>query len=123
MANYFSRYFKDGVEMSFDDWSRDFSNDLNDQELRDPMHTYRSAIYTDRANGKTCDINGHTYTQREDVEYENAAEVIDHMLSYDTDALVKAIEKLPVDIQEILVLNIKRVKKTNDGFIVEDVKW
>ena len=111
MANYFSRYFKDGVEMSFDDWSRDFSNDLNDQELRDPMHTYRSAIYTDRANGKPCDINGHTYTQREDVEYENAAEVIDHMLSYDTDALVKAIEKLPVDIQEVLALNIKRVKK------------
>lgn len=123
MANYFSRYFKDGVEMGFDDWSRDFSNDLNDQELRDPMHTNRGSIYTDRGNGRPCHINGHVYTQREDVEYESAAEVVDHMLSYDAEALVRAIEKLPDDIQQMLVLNIERVKKTDDGFLVEDVKW
>ena len=123
MANYLNRYFKDGVEMGFDDWSREFSNDLNDQELRDPEHTYRGAIYTDRANGKPCEINGHVYTQREDVEYDSAAEVIDHMLTYDHEALVQAIEKLPYDIQQMLVLNIDRVKKTDDGFIVEDIRW
>lgn len=123
MANYINRYFKDGVEILFDDWSRDFSNDLNDQELRDPIHTYRGAIYTDRANGRPCQINGHTYTQRADVEYESASEVIDHMLSYDTEALVKAIEKLPDDIQKMLVLNIERVKRVDDRFVVEDVKW
>lgn len=123
MANYLSRYFKDGVEIGFDDWSRDFSNDLNDQELRDPMRTNRGSIYTDRSNGRPCHINGHVYTQREDVEYESAAEVIDHMLTYDTDALIKAIEKLPEDIKQMLVLNIERVKKSDDGFVVEDVKW
>ena len=123
MTNYINRYFKDGVEMYFDNWSRDFGNDLNDQELRDPEHTYRSAIYTDRANGRPCQINGHTYTQRSDVEYDNATEVIDHILSYDTDALIKAIEKLPVGIQQMLVLNIERVRRSDDGFVVEDVKW
>ncbi len=123
MANYMSRYFKDGVEMGFDDWSKSFSNDLNDQELRDPEHTYRSAIYTDRSNGRPCHINGHVYTQREDVEYESAAEVIDHMLAYDTDALIKAIEKLPVEIQQMLVLNIEQVRKSDEGFVVEDVQW
>ena len=65
MANYIYRYLKDGVEMDFDNWSRDFGNDLNDQEIRDPQNTYRDAIYTDRANGKACYINGHIYTQRE----------------------------------------------------------
>lgn len=123
MANYLNRYFKDGVEMLFDDWSRDFANNLNDQELRDSAHTYRSAIYTDRANGKPCQINGHVYAQQQDVEYENAVDVINHMLTYDTEALVKAIEKLSDDIQQMLVLNIERVKKTDNGFLVEDVAW
>ena len=123
MANYLSRYFKDGVEMGFDDWNKNFSNDLNDQELRDPEHTYRGAIYTDRSNGKPCHINGHIYTQQEDVEYEKPIEVIDYILAYDTEILIKAIEKLPENIQETLILNIERVKKTDEGFLVEDIKW
>ena len=123
MANYLNRYFKDGAEIGFDDWSRDFSNDLNDQELRDPMHTNRGSIYIDRANGRPCNINGHVYTQREDVEYNSAAEVIDHMMSYDIEAISRAIENLPANIQEMLVLNIERVNKTDDGFLVKDVKW
>ena len=123
MANYINRYFKDGVEMLFDDWSKDFSNDLNYQELKDPEHTYRSAIYTDRSNGKPCKINGHVYTQQENVEYDDADEVVDHMLAYDTEALVRAIEKLPDDIKQMLILNIERVKKIDDKFVVKNVKW
>lgn len=123
MANYINRYFKDGVEMCFDDWSRDFCNDLNDQELRDPEHTYRSAIYTDRSNGKPCNINGHLYTQRTDVEYESAAEVINHMLTYNENALVEALEKLPEDIKKTLVSSINGVEINDDKFVAIDCKW
>lgn len=123
MAEYINRYFRDNKELPLEEWLELFNEDMKIAADKSEYAGFCGSVITDRSNGRPCRLNNHIYTQREDVKYESAVEVIDHMLAYDTDALVKAIEKLPDGAQQILVLNIERVKKIDDKFVVEDVKW
>ena len=123
MAKYINRYFRDKKELPCDKWLRLFNEDMAIEADKSANAGFCGAVITDRSNGRPCHLNNHVYTQREDDEYDSASDVIGHMLAYDIHALVNAIEKLPDDIQQILVLNIENVKKVDDKFVVEDVQW
>ena len=123
MAEYVSRYFRDKRELTRDEWLKMFDEDMKIAAEKSAYAGFCGSVLADRSNGRPCRLNNHVYTQREDVEYESASEVINHMLAYDHDALVEAIEKLPKETQRMIVLNIERVKHVDGKFVVEDVRW
>ena len=77
--NYITTHFRNGKELSFDEWKRMFNEDL-DKENKSLGWDISGAVYSDLGNGRDIELNGHFYQRRTNILYDSAKELFDDLM-------------------------------------------
>ena len=118
--NYITTHFRDGKELSFDEWKRIFNEDL-DKENKSLGWDISGAVYSDLGNGRDIILNGHSYQRRTNILYDSAKELFDDLMwdgEYEVifDVLKEMTEKEIFNI----VSKIKCVNIQEDKLLLKD---
>lgn len=120
--DYITTHFRDGKELSFEEWKKMFNEDL-DKENESLTWDISGAVYSDLANGRDIDLNGHYYERKTDKLYGSAKELFEDLMDdghYDVifDVLKEMSEKEIFNIvSKIHCVNIK-----DDKLLLKDEK-
>lgn len=119
---YITTYIRDGNELSFEEWHKMFDEDLN-KENESLTWDISGAVYSDLANGRDMDLNGHYYERKTDRLYDSAKELFEDLIDdghYDVvfDVLKEMSEK------EIfyIVSKMQCVNITDNKLLLKDEK-
>lgn len=76
---YIDIYFKDGTEVSCEEWYAMINEDI---EKVQEQHSafWVSAVHSDLSNGRDVQINGHNYQQRTNILYDSAKELFEDLM-------------------------------------------
>ena len=117
---YINRYYRDDQELPYEEWIDAFKADL-DKEAEGCTWDIRSAVWSDYGNGRDCELNKHEYKVRTHWIYDIAKELLDDMLAEGKYAeLLAAIELLTENEAEMFVRHIRRVKRREQKYVLED---
>ena len=119
---YITTYLRDDKELSVEEWKKMFKEDL-DKENESLTWDISGAVYSDLANGRDMDLNGHYYERKTDRLYDSAKELFEDLIDdghYDVifDVLKEMSEK------EIfyIVSKIQCVNITDNKLLLKDEK-
>ena len=119
---YITTYLRDGKELSVEEWKKMFEEDL-DKENESLTWDISGAVYSDLANGRDMDLNGHYYERKTDRLYDSAKELFEDLIDdghYDVifDVLKEMSEK------EIfyIVSKMQCVNITDNKLLLKDEK-
>lgn len=120
--DYITTHFRDGKELSFEEWNKMIDEDL-DKKNESLGWNISGAVYSDLGNGRDIELNGHYYQRRTDILYDSAKELFDDLMSdgqYDVilDVLKKMTEK---EIYNI-VSKMKCVNVKDNKLLLKDEK-
>lgn len=118
--DYITTYFRDGKQVSHEEWNRMLEEDIKKENEYSTWDIY-GAVCTVIGEGRDVEVNGHDYSSRTDYVYDTAKELIEDMIFDGRSCeLIEAITALSEEEAEMFVKYIDRVKKNEQKFILED---
>ena len=112
---------RDGKELSFKEWNDNLNQDI---EIENSKETWdiKPSIYTDLTNGRTVNVNGHSYCQKTNIEYDSAYELYEDLVHEDPWTIIDIIKNMSDEKIENIILQIDRVEKVNKKFLLKYVE-
>lgn len=109
---------RDEKELPFKEWNDHLKQDI---EIENSKTTWNitPSINTDLSNGRTVNVNGHSYSQKTNIEYDSAYELYEDFVYEDPWTIIDIIKNLPDEEIENIILKIDRVEKVNKKFLLK----
>ena len=122
---YIDTYFRDGKELSSEEWSQMLKIDL-EIEQKSRNWDVAGVVYSDIGNGRDVEVNGHYYEQRTDFLYDSAKELFeDLMFEGHYDLIIDVLNEM--DEEEIFTILSKskciNVKENKKLLLKDEKKW
>lgn len=122
MEKYITTYFRDNKELSHDEWSKMFKEDLR-KENESSNWDISGAVYADLGNGRDIELNGHYYESRTDALYDSAKELFDDLM-YDghQDVILDVLNEMTEEEIFKIISKMKCVKAKDNKLLLKDEK-
>lgn len=118
--NYITTHFRNGKELSFDEWKRMFNEDL-DKENKSLGWDISGAVYSDLGNGRDIELNGHFYQRRTNILYDSAKELFDDLMcDGEYEVIFDVLKEMTEEEIFNIVSKIKCVNIQEDKLLLKD---
>lgn len=79
MEKYITIYLRDNQQISHEEWRNLLKEDVKKDEEKYSWNV-SGAIFSDLANGREVEVNGHYYNSKTDIVYETAKELFEDLI-------------------------------------------
>lgn len=119
MIEYINIYLRDEKELPFKEWNNKLNEDIEIENSKRIWNISHS-INSDLANGREIYVNEHSYVQKTNLLYDSAFEVFEAIADEDPYAIIDIIKNMSGEKIENIILQIDRIKKVDNKFLVEE---
>ena len=120
--DYITTHFRDGKELSFEEWNKMIKEDLN-KENESLTWDISGAVYSDLGNGRDIELNGHYYQRRTDTLYDSSKELFDDLMcDGQYDVIFDVLKEMTEEEISCIVSKMKCVNVKDDKYLLKDEK-